>query len=98
VHGTGGRMIPGHGPRGEEWTLAVKVAYEAGGRRFEAGALEMADATVHHAPGLNPDEECICLVRTSGRIRPKRVIVRMIQPFIGRSGRKWGWKSPGAAR
>lgn len=83
LRGTGGQMIPEHGHAGEEWTLVLKGAYSACDQRFEAGDLEMADPSTHHAPTLDPAQECICLAYTSGRIRPKSPVVRMMQPFIG---------------
>ena len=83
LRGEGARVIPEHGHSGEEWTLVLKGAYEARGERFVAGDLEMADPSVHHMPTLDPAEECICLAYTSGRIKPKSPIVRMMQPFIG---------------
>jgi putative transcriptional regulator len=83
LRGSGGQMIPEHGHAGEEWTLVLKGAYSASGQRFEAGDLEMADTSTHHAPQLDPADECICLAYTSGRIRPKSAVVRMMQPFIG---------------
>ena len=79
----GGVETPEHGHNGDEWTLVLKGAYTAADQHFAVGDLETADQDIVHQPVMDEDEECICLVLTTGLIRFKSPIARMIQPFIG---------------
>jgi len=79
----GGIVVPAHGHNGDEWTLVLKGAYTAAETHFAAGDIETADQDIVHQPEMDEDEECICLVLTTGLIRFKSPIARMLQPLIG---------------
>lgn len=79
----GGVKVPEHGHNGDEWTLVLKGAYTAADRHFMVGDLESADEEVIHQPAIDEDEECICLVLTTGLIRFKSPVARALQPLIG---------------
>lgn len=79
----GGVTVPEHGHNGDEWTLVLKGAYTAAEQHFSVGDLESADEEVIHQPAIDEDEECICLVMTTGLIRFKSPFARMVQPLIG---------------
>ena len=75
-------MVPEHGHTGEEWTLVLNGSYHTDSQ-FVAGDIEMADDDIDHQPMIDPDEECICLVFTSGPLRFKSLAAKVAQPFIG---------------
>lgn len=79
----GGVATPEHGHNGDEWTLVLKGAYTAAEQHFSIGDMETADEEIVHQPIMDEDEECICLVLTTGLIRFKSPIARMLQPLIG---------------
>ena len=79
----GGVATPEHGHIGDEWTLVLKGAYTAAEQHFSIGDMETADEEIVHQPIMDEDEECICLVLTTGLIRFKSPIARMLQPLIG---------------
>jgi putative transcriptional regulator len=79
----GGVATPEHGHNGDEWTLVLKGAYTAAETHFTVGDMETADQEVVHQPVMDKDEECICLVLTTGLIQFKSPIARMLQPIIG---------------
>jgi len=79
----GGVATPEHGHNGDEWTLVLKGAYTAAEQHFSIGDMETADEEIVHQPVMDEDEECICLVLTTGLIRFKSPIARMLQPLIG---------------
>jgi putative transcriptional regulator len=79
----GGVTIPEHGHNGDEWTLVLKGAYQVAEHHFMVGDLESADQEVIHQPAIDEDEECICLVMTTGLIRFKSPFAKMLQPLIG---------------
>lgn len=79
----GGIATPEHGHNGDEWTLVLKGAYTAVEQHFAVGDLETADEAIVHQPVMDEKEECICLVLTTGLIRFKSPVARMLQPIIG---------------
>lgn len=79
----GGIAVPEHGHNGDEWTLVLKGAYKAAETDFTIGDMETADQEIVHQPVIREDEECICLVLTTGLIKFKSPIARMMQPLIG---------------
>lgn len=78
----GGIVVPEHGHTGEEWTLVLNGSYHTDSQ-FVAGDIEMADDDIDHQPMIDADEECICLVFTSGPLRFKSLAAKVAQPFIG---------------
>jgi len=79
----GGTVVPDHGHNGDEWTLVLKGSYHTELGRFGVGEVDVADQEIEHQPLIDQDEECICLVLTSGPIRLKSLVGRIMQPFIG---------------
>lgn len=79
----GGTVMPEHGHNGEEWTLVLKGSFQTSSGHFATGDIEVADQDIEHQPLIDQDEECICLVLTTGPIRLKSLIGRIAQPFIG---------------
>lgn len=78
----GGIAVPEHGHTGDEWTLVLNGSYHTDSR-FMPGDIEVAGDDIDHQPVIDPDEECICLVFTSGPLKFKSVAAKLAQPFIG---------------
>lgn len=78
-----GQAMPEHGHRGMELTLVLKGAYRDETDRFARGDVEFADQDVDHTPVAEPGEDCICLVATDQRLRFKKLLPRIAQPFFG---------------
>lgn len=64
-----GRGAPLHGHAGEEHTLVLTGAFEAGGRVYRRGDLCVAGPTIVHRPTAEPDEVCISLAVTDAPLQ-----------------------------
>ncbi|MGI9341301.1 MAG: ChrR family anti-sigma-E factor [Gammaproteobacteria bacterium] len=78
-----GMQMPEHGHSGDEWTLVLKGAFDTKLGRFGVGDMDVADDSIEHQPLIEKDEDCICLVLTSGPLRFNSLAARAVQPFIG---------------
>ena len=79
----GGIAVPEHGHTGDEWTLVLTGAYPTLQGHYPPGDIEVADDDIEHQPMIDSDEECICLVFTSGPLKFKSLSAQIAQPFIG---------------
>lgn len=78
-----GTRMPKHTHGREELTLLLRGAYEDEVGTFEAGDLADLDGETTHAPLAIGDEDCVCLVATSGPLAFKGFVGRVVQPFVG---------------
>jgi putative transcriptional regulator len=78
-----GHALPEHGHAGQELTLVLRGAYRDGEQRFGIGDVADIGDDVEHAPCTDPEEGCICLVATIGRLRFKSPLLRLVQPLTG---------------
>lgn len=78
-----GARVPRHGHRGVELTLVLSGSYKDEQGRFAHGDLEEIDGNVEHHPVAGPDGDCICLVVTEGKIRPRGIVARLVQRLTG---------------
>jgi putative transcriptional regulator len=83
LHIPAGTAVPDHGHRGTELTLVLKGAFIDGNDRFARGDVEIADEDLQHTPIADVGEDCICLAATDARLKFRKLIPRMAQPFIG---------------
>jgi putative transcriptional regulator len=83
LRGGPGMVLPEHTHAGSELTLVLKGAYFCGSTIFRPGDIEEADETTEHQPVITRDGECICLAVTEGRLKFKRWLPRIAQPFFG---------------
>lgn len=77
-----GTRVPEHGHSGEELTLVLAGGYSDAAGAFVRGDVECADGDMIHQPVADQDEECVCLIVTSGQMQPTGVLAKLIQPFI----------------
>lgn len=78
-----GRTMPEHGHSGREYTLVLKGAFADARGRFAPGDFAEEDEETEHTPVIAEGEVCICLAAIEGRMRPRGLIGRLVQPFIG---------------
>lgn len=78
-----GTRMPKHSHGAEELTLILEGAYEDELGVFRAGDLADLDGEATHSPCAIGDEDCICLIATSGPLAFKGLVGRVVQPFVG---------------
>lgn len=78
-----GMKMPHHSHNGEEWTLILRGGYSAGDVSYKRGDLHIANDDTSHAPHINAEEDCICLVMTQAPLKMKPFLAKLIQPIIG---------------
>jgi putative transcriptional regulator len=78
-----GLKLPVHAHTGVEYTHVLYGSFTDERGRYAPGDLDEADADVNHQPVVDPDGECICLASIDGRMRPRDMIVRLLQPLVG---------------
>ncbi len=78
-----GKALPDHGHGGGELTLVLKGSYSDHTGRYGAGDVADLDEDIEHAPRVDSDVECICLVATEAPTRFKSIWARLAQPFVG---------------
>ena len=82
------RVAPGtgllhHGHSGFETTCVMQGSYDDGLERYAAGDFAESDAGELHRPMAEPGADCICLMATTGTLRPTGLIGRLIRPLLG---------------
>lgn len=78
-----GASLPEHGHSGSEMTIVLRGSFREGGERYGVGDVADVSASVEHAPVADPDEGCICLIATSGKLQFKSFLARLLQPLTG---------------
>lgn len=71
-----------HTHSGIEMTCVLAGSFSHGGGLYAAGDFDLGDEDVDHKPVVGSDEECICLVAMSGKLRLEGLLGKLIQPFI----------------
>ncbi len=82
------RVAPGtgllhHGHTGFETTCVMQGAYDDGHDRYETGDFAESDPSEVHRPMALPGGDCICLMATTGILRPTGLLGRIIRPLLG---------------
>lgn len=78
-----GTALPEHGHGGEELTLVLKGSYSDHLGRYGAGDVADLGEDIEHAPRVDSDVACICLVAIEAPTRFKSIWARLAQPFVG---------------
>ena len=78
-----GKSVPDHGHRGFEATLVLAGSFYDRGSWYQRGDVEIVDTSVVHRPVAGPEEDCICLAVTDGRLKFRALIPRLLQPLHG---------------
>lgn len=78
-----GIALPEHDHTGPELTYVLTGGFSDDSGEYHAGDIEEGDAGLNHRPRALDSEECICLIATTGYLRAKSLIVRLLQPVFG---------------
>jgi putative transcriptional regulator len=78
-----GIALPEHDHTGPELTCVLVGGFADESGEYYAGDLEEGDVGLNHQPRALADEECICLIATTGYLRAKSLIARLLQPVFG---------------
>lgn len=78
-----GMRMPEHGHRGRELTLVLKGAFSDSMGRYRVGDLVETGEAHEHAPTVDSDGDCVCLIAAQGVMRMKAWLPRMLQPAFG---------------
>lgn len=78
-----GTTVPRHGHSGVELTLVLSGSINDPSGTYRRGDVQEMNVADAHELSVGPEEECICLAYTKGRMRFRGLIARMMQPFLG---------------
>ncbi len=78
-----GKTMPEHGHGGAELTMILDGSYSDVTGRYGPGDVADLDEEIEHAPKVDSDIDCICLIATEAPTRFKGVIGRLLQPYFG---------------
>jgi putative transcriptional regulator len=78
-----GVALPAHGHTGLETACILQGAYSDETGEYAAYDLAERDGELDHAPVASPGRDCICLIATTGRLRGRTWLSRLVQPLIG---------------
>lgn len=84
VYGAKNTMLPQHTHAAREYTALLAGSYSDNLGTFVAGDFEEADETVHHAPSVTQDSECLCLISSDAPMLLEGLSARVIQTLAGR--------------
>lgn len=82
------RVAPGlalleHGHDGQEMTCVMQGAFHDGLETYREGDVAENDGSLEHQPRALPGPDCICLISTTGRLKPRSWLGRLIGPLLG---------------
>ncbi len=78
-----GRPVPDHGHDGWELTCILTGRYVDATGTYGPGDIADLDADTIHQPVAGPDEVCVCLIASMGKLRMKTVLARIAQTLVG---------------
>ncbi|MBE9607207.1 cupin domain-containing protein [Acetobacteraceae bacterium H6797] len=82
------RVAPGlalleHGHEGQEMTCVLQGSFDDGHEIYGEGDFAEGGGEVDHQPRTLPGPDCICLISTTGRLKPHSWLGRLMRPLIG---------------
>lgn len=78
-----GLALPEHSHNGSELTLVLKGSYRDESGHYRVGDVADMMGDTPHSPIADPDDGCICLIATEGKLKFKSLLARIVQPFAG---------------
>ncbi len=78
-----GLSLPQHDHTGPETACILQGGYRDAIGEYRVGDIAEGEPGRDHAPIALEGEDCICLSATTGRLRARSPIVRLIQPLFG---------------
>jgi putative transcriptional regulator len=83
LRGTPGADSGTHSHRGTEYTLVLQGGYTDTTGSYAPGDLQVMESGQRHNPVADPDEDCINLAVTTGRLKFDSLIQKIAAPFFG---------------
>jgi putative transcriptional regulator len=82
------RVAPGtallaHGHSDFETTMVLQGAFDDGIDHYHTGDFSEVDGGLDHRPRALAGENCICLIATSGHLRARGLLGRLMRPLLG---------------
>lgn len=82
------RVAPGialleHGHTGRELTCVLQGAFRDGVGEYRVGDFVEAEGDFAHRPTALSGETCICLIATTGHLRPRGLLGWLVRPLLG---------------
>jgi putative transcriptional regulator len=82
------RVAPGtalleHGHSDFETTMVLQGAFDDGIDHYHTGDFSEVEGGLDHRPRALAGENCICLIATSGRLRARGLLGRVMRPLLG---------------
>ena len=78
-----GLSLPQHDHVGPETACILQGGYRDAFGEYRIGDIAEGEPGRGHAPIALEGEDCICLSATTGRLRARSFVVRLIQPLFG---------------
>lgn len=78
-----GTALPLHGHTGPEITYVLRGSFADETGEYSGGDCAEGDIGLEHRPRALAGEECICLIATTGYLRARSLIARLLQPVFG---------------
>lgn len=82
-HVGAGRMLPSHSHSSNEYTQVIAGAFSDQAGHYRAGDFLETDEAITHQPVADANDDCLCLIVMEGPLRPRGLIARLMQPFLG---------------
>jgi putative transcriptional regulator len=82
------RVAPGvglleHGHTGIETTVVLQGTFDDGHMSYSVGDFSEVDADFDHRPRALGEQDCICLIATTGHLSARGWLGRLVRPLIG---------------
>lgn len=83
IRATPGTGLLEHSHTRFETTCVLQGAFSDVTGEYHVGDFAEADGGLAHRPTALPGEECVCLIATSGHLRPRGLLAWLVRPLIG---------------
>ncbi|HTO82291.1 MAG TPA: ChrR family anti-sigma-E factor [Methylomirabilota bacterium] len=78
-----GVALPQHDHTGPEIACVLTGAFADATGEYHAGDIAEGDVGLDHQPRALAGEDCVCLIATTGFLRARSLLVRLLQPVFG---------------
>jgi len=78
-----GVALPQHDHTGPEIACVLSGAFTDATGEYRAGDIAEGDIGLDHQPRALTGEDCVCLIATTGFLRARSLLVRLLQPVFG---------------
>ncbi|MDE2463477.1 MAG: cupin domain-containing protein [Alphaproteobacteria bacterium] len=77
-----GRQMPEHSHSGQEWVCVLQGSFADSTGRYGEGDFVECGAEIEHSPKADADEDCLCLIASTGPMRMRGLVPRAFQLFL----------------